>query len=62
MKEMGAICTALGLIPEAKAWYKVAIARDPLDAVSQQALYRLEEKSRSENAPEGPSPVAPRTP
>jgi len=60
MKEMGSICTSLGFIPEARSWYKVAIARDPLDAVSQQALYRLNERARSERPlAEGPtSPTA----
>jgi len=37
-------CAALGLIPEARGWLKLAIARDPLDSAAQQALYRFNEK------------------
>jgi tetratricopeptide (TPR) repeat protein len=63
MKEMGAICTSLGFIPEARSWYKLAIARDPLDADSQQALYRLNERTRSDRPrAEGTALPAPGTP
>jgi len=34
-------CEAVGLLPEALAWYRLAIARDPLDARAQGALHRL---------------------
>lgn len=49
-----AACEALGLIPEARGWYKLAIGRDPLDAASQHALFRLNEKF-----PPEPPPVSP---
>jgi tetratricopeptide (TPR) repeat protein len=39
--ELGAACAALGHNAEARAWYKLAIARDPLDAESQRASFRL---------------------
>ena len=47
-------CLALGLISEARGWYKLAIARNPLDSASQQALFRLNEKF-----PPNPPPVSP---
>jgi Flp pilus assembly protein TadD len=40
--ELGAACAALGHVAEARAWYELAIARDPLDTRSQQALFRLQ--------------------
>jgi len=39
--DLGAACVAIGRLPEARAWYELAIARDPLDAQAQQALARL---------------------
>jgi tetratricopeptide (TPR) repeat protein len=41
MRQFGAACAALGLNDLSRAWYKLAIGADPLDAESQQALYRL---------------------
>jgi tetratricopeptide (TPR) repeat protein len=38
------ICTQAGFIPEARAWLKFAIGRDPLDSASQQALFRFNEQ------------------
>jgi predicted Zn-dependent protease len=38
---LGAACEAAGRLYEARAWYKMAIARDPLDRGSQQAVFRL---------------------
>lgn len=63
-KEMGAACSALGFIPEARAWYKVAIARDPLDAASQQALFHLNAKTHANDAStaERKAPAAPHNP
>jgi Flp pilus assembly protein TadD len=40
--ELGAACAALGHNAEARAWYELAIARNPLDTKSQQALFRLQ--------------------
>jgi tetratricopeptide (TPR) repeat protein len=39
---IGAACEAAHRLPEAIAWYKVAFARDPLDADVRSALERLE--------------------
>lgn len=38
---MGAAYEAVGRPDEARAWFRLAIARDPLDSEAQQALYRL---------------------
>ena len=38
---LGAACEALQLLPEARAWYNLALARDPLNSETQIALYRL---------------------
>lgn len=40
-RDLGAACAAVGRIPEARAWYGIAVARDPLDLKAQQALARL---------------------
>jgi tetratricopeptide (TPR) repeat protein len=34
-------CEALGQIPEARAWYRLALAQDPLDEVIQKSLHRV---------------------
>jgi tetratricopeptide (TPR) repeat protein len=41
LKDLGAAYQRVGLIPEAKAWYKLALARDPADPGVQVALYHL---------------------
>jgi tetratricopeptide (TPR) repeat protein len=38
---LGAACAAVDRLAEAKGWYQLAIARDPLDTEAQQALFRL---------------------
>ena len=38
MRQFGTACAALELNDLARAWYKLAIAADPLDSESQQAL------------------------
>jgi predicted Zn-dependent protease len=40
-RRLGEACAALHRDVEARAWYQVAIARDPLDSRAQRALYRL---------------------
>jgi tetratricopeptide (TPR) repeat protein len=40
-RELGALCEAAGRLPEARAWYRLAIARDPLDFQAQEGLFRL---------------------
>ncbi len=40
-RRLGAACAALHRDAEARAWYKLAIARDPLDTEAQRALFRL---------------------
>jgi tetratricopeptide (TPR) repeat protein len=41
LKDLGAAYERVGLIPEAKAWYKLALDRDPIDPDVQLALYHL---------------------
>jgi tetratricopeptide (TPR) repeat protein len=43
-------CESAGYVPEARAWYRLAIAYDPTNQQAQQALFRL---SSSDLAPEG---------
>jgi predicted Zn-dependent protease len=52
LQELGAACAALGHNAEARAWYQVAIARDPLDTESQQALFRLASHDRPQSKAE----------
>jgi tetratricopeptide (TPR) repeat protein len=40
-RQLGAACAALNRNAEARAWYELAIVRDPLDTEAQQALFRL---------------------
>ena len=39
--QFGEVCAALHYDAEARAWFKVAIARNPLDSRAQQALFQL---------------------
>ncbi len=50
IRELGAACAAAGRLPEARGWYRLAIARDPLDVESQQALFQIDQKERTRNA------------
>jgi hypothetical protein len=54
MRRIGAACAAMDRYPEARAWYKLAIARDPLDSEAQQALFQLDTANRDE--PQVPRP------
>src|SRR5271157_6110026 len=56
LRDLGAACAAAGRDPEARCWYRLAIARDPLDVESQQALFQIENRDRSRDAtPNGDS-------
>jgi predicted Zn-dependent protease len=52
MRQLGEACAALGRSEEARAWYGLAISLDPLDALAQQALFRLHDPK--ENNPQPP--------
>jgi tetratricopeptide (TPR) repeat protein len=52
LRQLGEACAALDRKEEARAWYKLAISRDPLDALAQQALFRLIDPK--ENDPQPP--------
>ncbi|MFO0908373.1 MAG: tetratricopeptide repeat protein [Isosphaeraceae bacterium] len=53
LRALGSACEAIHRIPEARAWYELAIRGNPLDAESQKALFRL--KDIAATAPK-PSP------
>lgn len=57
MRQLGEACAALNRKEEARAWYKLAIGRDPLDALAQQALFRL--NGTKQNVPQQQPPVLP---
>jgi tetratricopeptide (TPR) repeat protein len=46
-QQLGMACAAIGRAAEARAWLKLAIERDPLDALSQQTLFDLEHANTS---------------
>ena len=54
-RQLGAACAALHRDPEARAWYALAIAGDPLDSEAQRALFRLRDRERADRDA-GPSP------
>jgi tetratricopeptide (TPR) repeat protein len=41
LRNLGAACEALQLSPEARAWYRLAVASDPTNAEAHMGLYRL---------------------
>jgi predicted Zn-dependent protease len=49
LRELGAAHDAVHRLPEAKAWYKLAIGLDPLDNEAQQALFRLDRSDPGPN-------------
>lgn len=52
---LGAACEVAHRNPEARAWYKLAISRDPLDPDAQRGLFRLRRfDTRSTPHPPGP--------
>jgi tetratricopeptide (TPR) repeat protein len=60
---LGAACEAAHRLPEARAWYELAIAHDPFDRAAQRALHRLEHPQPQPQPQPGPAPVpAPATP
>ena len=57
MRELGATCASLGRNGEARAWYKLAITLEPLDAESQQALFRLDASNQTDDPPSRLTPA-----
>jgi tetratricopeptide (TPR) repeat protein len=51
LKELGEVCAGLNFRAEARVWYRLAIARDPLDTEAQQALYRLQTPGEGSSTP-----------
>lgn len=54
--KLGEICELMGLLDEARAWYRLAIGRDPLDEQAHRGLGRVE-KSRDRTEARGPQPI-----
>lgn len=55
IRELGAACEATGLLPEARAWYRLLIARDPADGDAQAALARIDEAITKSETNTGPT-------
>jgi tetratricopeptide (TPR) repeat protein len=53
LTQLGETCEDLGQRPEARAWYQLALAQDPLDPAVQKSLYRLRDRAPAES-PVGP--------
>jgi hypothetical protein len=54
---LGRACEAAGLLDEARGWFALAIARDPLDSDSQKALRRLRDSlTPTTNSAQSPHP------
>jgi predicted Zn-dependent protease len=57
---IGVACAAIGRVQEARAWLRLALKRDPLDAAGQQMLFELEHGARSRSAQKrGPAADSP---
>jgi len=48
VNEAAGVCAQAGFLPEARAWLRFAIDRDPLDASAQQAWYRFNQAHPSQ--------------
>jgi len=48
VKSLGAACEKVNRLPEALAWYNLAIQQDPLDNDAQKALFRIKERAQKE--------------
>jgi tetratricopeptide (TPR) repeat protein len=46
LHELAVACEAANLIPEARAWYHLALGVDPVDRVAQQGLFRLNQQAK----------------
>jgi tetratricopeptide (TPR) repeat protein len=57
LREIGEACQSLSRDDEARAWYRLALARDPLDADLQKRLFHLE--PRDAGRPAAPKPERP---
>jgi predicted Zn-dependent protease len=57
LRQLGAACEGLHRDAEARAWYALTIAEDPLDSEAQQALFRLRDPSRAGRKSPGPPPA-----
>ena len=51
MRDLGAACFDVGRLPEARAWYNLAIDKDPSDAQAQEGRARVDQAARSATPP-----------
>jgi predicted Zn-dependent protease len=58
---LGLACAATDRYPEARAWLRLAIGRDPLDAEGQRALFRLEAGGPGHRPRAAPSAMRPKS-
>jgi Flp pilus assembly protein TadD len=49
LMEIGQACETVHQVPEARAWYRLALVQDPLDSAVQRALFRVRELSHQNN-------------
>ena len=56
IKSLGAACEQVGRIPEAKAWYTLALNTNPLDAEAQKAIFRLKKTNIADTGRESAEP------
>jgi Flp pilus assembly protein TadD len=47
IRDLGAACADLGRLPEARAWYSLAVNRDPLDTKAQAGLAQVDARLKS---------------
>jgi tetratricopeptide (TPR) repeat protein len=57
MRELGEACAVMNRKGEARAWYKLAITLNPLDAESQRALFRLSDAGPHDAEPAATQPT-----
>ena len=61
LRALGAACERIHRLPEAKAWYRLAIDADPLDPEAQKSLFRIKKGEESKPS-DKPVPVDPSAP
>ena len=45
IQKVAAACENVGQLPEARAWYRLALAQDPLDPALQSSLHRVRDRA-----------------
>ena len=52
VKSLGAACEQVGRLPEARAWYALALKDNPLDPEAQRAMFRIKKNEKAEDVAE----------